>query len=260
MILKFNQTNFLKSEIIADLKKLNLKLSRQTEENFEYISFSSINSRSMNYSLSNNSTSKNMLIRETFTLSIIKNLDPVEISTSIKSFIVDNKVEERKFCDKVLQTSYLSYKNLIDSPQKWPILNSRFKLYYKRLFLFLNDKRWQKSFLDQAHNYNDDNEMIENNNFIHYDISQLELKISSRGIIESAIKKLNENKLNRKILCDAVLGIPPNTLSYLTTKINYCKNQSDYAKEAIMRMYAWLIDHEGVNKLLKWKKKYYSSI
>ena len=51
MILKFNQTNFLKSEIIAKLKKLNLKLSRQTEENFEYISFLSINSRSMNYSL-----------------------------------------------------------------------------------------------------------------------------------------------------------------------------------------------------------------
>ena len=175
-----------------------------------------------------------MLIRESIRLSSIKNLDPIEISASIKSFMIDNKIKERKFCEKILHTSYLTYKNLIDSPQKWSTLNSRFKLYYKRLFLFLNDKICQKTFLEQIHIPSSDYEINETN-FIHYDISQIELKNRSDYIIENAIKKLNENRLNRKILCDAVLGIPPNTLSYLTSKVKNFQNQSDYAKEAIMR-------------------------
>ena len=116
-----------------------------------------------------------------------------------------------------------------------------------------------KIFLSQAQN-TIDKEVGENHNFIHYDISQIETNDCVGDLIDNVVKKLNEFNLNRKVLCDAVLGIPLNTLSFFCTRTKDWNNQSDYAKEAILRMLAWFVDPNGVQKLSEWKKKYYTSI
>ena len=189
----------------------------------------------------------------------IDNLDTLAISLEIKKFLADNNIEENNFYKKILHTSYLTYKNLVESPQLWQSLNSTFKLYYKRTYMFLNDKDEQDIFLKQVRNSNDEDTIGDGHIFIHYDISQIDIKYNSTEIIEKAIKKLSENNLSRKVLCDSVLGIPLNTLSFFSNRIKNWSNQSDYAKEAIMRMYAWFTDPDGVNKLVNWKKMHYLS-
>jgi hypothetical protein len=180
------------------------------------------------------------------------------IAQNLKQFLYQNQIREEYFAQKILRTSYLSLKNVIDLPKKWSTLNSVFKSYFKRAYVFLSDAKEMKIFLSQPQSTN--KAANENHNFIHYDISQMKTQDYVRELIESVVKKLNEFNLNRKVLCDAVLGIPLNTLSFFCTRTNDWKNQSDYAKEAILRMQAWFIDPNGVQKLSEWKKKYYTSI
>jgi hypothetical protein len=94
-----------------------------------------------------------------------------------------------------------------------------------------------------------------------YEISTLEIIDDDHvsKIIDSVIERLNVTRLNRKILCDAVLGIPSNTFSSFSSKLKKLHEHSDYAKEAIMRMMAWYDDPDGVKKLLNWKETFYSS-
>lgn len=101
----------------------------------------------------------------------------------------------------------------------------------------------------------------EHNNMIQYDISQIFVTDESyvSHTIDSVIEKLNLARLNRKILCDAVLGIPSNTFSSFCSTNKKWNDQSDYAKEAIMRMIAWFNDPNGVKKLLDWKEIFYTS-
>jgi hypothetical protein len=190
-------------------------------------------------------------------------INSISLMENVSTFLSDNKIKKFYFCQKVLHTSFLSFKNLIDFPHDWSSLNSIFKLYYKRLHMFMCDSKEQKGFLNNYHSSKkvDDDEEVENDNFIHYDISQIEIKdYSVSEIIDSLVKKLNANNLNRKVLCDAILGIPLNTLSFFCTRTNNWNNQSDYAKEAIMRIYAWLNDYKGVERLIDWKNKFYTSM
>ena len=192
-----------------------------------------------------------------------ENLNTHKVSNDLKCFLNENNIQPKHFYQKILRTSLLSFKNLVDDPHEWSTLNSTFKMYFKRAFIFLNDPIEQKSLI--SHSRADDsnaNDIInEKSNFIFYDISQIIIDDSEDTIkiIDSVIKKLNEFGLNRKILCDAVLGIPLNTLSFFSNKAKNWNDQSDYAKESIMRMNAWLNDLNGVNKLFEWKKLFYTS-
>ena len=130
--------------------------------------------------------------------------------------------------------------------------------------MFMSDPNEQKGFLHTYHFLKKDNENEsddDEDNFIHYDISQIEIKDKCVSeIIDNLIKRLNANNLNRKVVCDAILGIPLNTLSFFCTRTHNWNSQSDYAKEAIMRIYAWLNDIKGVERLIDWKNKFYTSI
>lgn len=183
-------------------------------------------------------------------------LNTVSIAEDVKKFLKENKIKEQYFYQKVLRTSYLTFKNLVDLPQQWQKLNLSFKLYYKRAFIFLNDSNEKKAIISRSQACNS-NAAIDN--FIHYDISQVEIKNGIPKIIQNVIQKLKENGLNRKILCDAVLGIPLNTLSFFCKKAKNWNDQSDYAKETVMRMQCWLYDQMGVKKLSDWKRNYYTS-
>ena len=194
------------------------------------------------------------------------NLDSVLIASSIIKFLNENKIEETHFYQKVLRTSYLSFKNIVECPQEWHTLNDSFKLYFKRAHMFLNNSIEKKKMIAQAQKSMDiNNESLENknkkSNLIFYDISQITIDDGNHAIriIELVIKKLNVNGLNRKILCDAVLGIPLNTFSFFCKRANKWSNQSDYAKESVMRMFAWFNDPHGIQKLQEWKKNFYTS-
>ena len=184
-------------------------------------------------------------------------LDPVSIAIEVNRFLNENKIKEQFFYQKILRTSYWTFKNLIDLPQQWIKLNLSFKLYYKRAYIFLNDPNEKKSVINRNQNFNSSTTI---DNFIHYDISQVEIKNGIAKTIQNVIQKLKENGLNRKILCDAVLGIPLNTLSFFCKKAKNWTDQSDYAKETLMRMQCWLYDPMGVKKLSEWKKSFYTSI
>ena len=74
--------------------------------------------------------------------SICLNLDIIELNTSllaenIKKFLFENKIRESYFSQKVLRSSFLTFKNIVDSPKEWSLLSDTFKLYFKRAHLFL---------------------------------------------------------------------------------------------------------------------------
>ena len=65
--------------------------------------------------------------------------------------------------------------------------------------------------------------------------------------------------MTRKCFCDAILGIPLNTFSFFSNRAKKSSFQTNYAKEIVLRMKSWYNDCDGVDKLLEWKTKYYSS-
>ena len=187
-------------------------------------------------------------------------LDTFSVVKKIKEFILENDISEEHFARKILHTSLLTYHNLVYYANKWSRLNTIFKFYYKQASLLFNNPIETKKLVDQAHqNDTGDYDTDKNKNFIFYDISQIEPTRNSEVIIERTILRLHANGLNRKILCDAVLGIPLNTLSFFCKKARNWAEQSDYAKETVMRMQCWLNDPSGVDKLMEWKKSHYTS-
>ncbi len=184
------------------------------------------------------------------------------ISINLRKFIAENKIQESYFSQKILRASFLTFKNIVDFPQEWSLLNESFKLYIKRANIFLNDIEDQEKLIRNAHiegfKQDDDDEK---SNMILYDISRMTVndEYCVLNIIENVVSRLKNNSLNRKILCDAVLGIPTNTFSFFCTKNKKWSEQSEYAKEAIMRMIVWYNDPDGIKKLSEWKEKFYTS-
>ena len=146
-------------------------------------------------------------------------------------------------------------------PHEWSKLNQIFKLYYKRAFVFLNNQNDKYIFINRSNNHTDSIDcQSEQGNFIDYDISQeLVNEDDSKLIIRNVVKKLRVNHLTRKCFCDAILGIPLNTFSFFSNRAKKSSFQTNYAKEIVLRMKSWYNDCDGVDKLLEWKKKYYSS-
>jgi hypothetical protein len=233
----------LLNENILSVTYSHQRLSKSAQANKPFSKFS-IDKKYHENAISMDNTSK------------FSHLDPVSIAIEVKNFLKENKIKEQFFYQKILRTSYLTFKNLVDLPQPWTKLNLSFKLYYKRAYIFLNDPNEKRSVLNRNQSFNS---IATNDNFIHYDISQIEIKNLIAKTIQNVIQKLKENGLNRKILCDAVLGIPLNTLSFFCKKAKNWSDQSDYAKETVMRMQCWLYDPLGVKKLSEWKKSYYTS-
>ncbi len=184
------------------------------------------------------------------------------ISTNLKKFIAENKIQESYFSQKILRASFLTFKNIVDFPQEWSLLNESFKLYFKRANIFLNDIEDQEKLIRNAYieGFKQDGD-DEKSNMLLYDISRMTVndEYCVLNIIENVVSRLKNNSLNRKILCDAVLGIPTNTFSFFCTKNKKWSEQSEYAKEAIMRMIVWYNDPNGIKKLSEWKEKFYTS-
>ena len=67
----------------------------------------------------------------------IKELKTREIAKNLKAFISTHNIRESYFSQKILRSSFLTFKNIVDFPQDWSVLSSSFKLYYKRAFIFL---------------------------------------------------------------------------------------------------------------------------
>lgn len=191
--------------------------------------------------------------------------NPQELNTSLiainlKNFLSKHRIQESYFSQKVLRASFLTFKNVVDFPQEWSSLSESFKLYFKRANIFLNDLEDQEKLI--KHVQSDEFKLEdEKSNMILYDISCMIVSDDNcvMDVIENVVTRLKNNNLNRKILCDAVLGIPTNTFSFFCTKNKKWSEQSDYAKEAIMRMIAWYNDPFGIKKLLEWKEKFYTS-
>ena len=127
------------------------------------------------------------------------------------------------------------------------------------LFYFSNSGDQKKFFKSYCNTKFEKEE--EESNMLQYDISTLEITDDNyvSKIIDDVIERLSVTRLNRKILCDAVLGIPSNTFSSFSSKTKKWHEHSYYAKESIMRMIVWYNDPSGVQKLLDWKETFYSS-
>ena len=187
-------------------------------------------------------------------------MDTVSIAQDIKKFLRENKISAQQCSQSILKTSILTFRNLIDTPKPYSSLNKSFKLYYQRLFTFLNSYREQQILISKSKQARPDDFFDDDtNNTIYYEISQVEISDIYLEVIKKVIKKVKTNRLTRKLLCDCILGIPLNTFSFFCKKLKTWNEHSDYAKDSIMRLYAWLIDPDGVTKVLEWKKKYYSS-
>ena len=141
-----------------------------------------------------------------------EDLDVFQIVQATKTFLTENKINTKKFSEKVLYTNHLVFKILIDFPHEWITLNSIFKMYYLKLFRFLNDQNKVFSFVKHSDNIldNRDNNIEYTDNMIMYDISQTVLNYEPKILTNWVIEKLSENGLNKRILCDAVLGTPLN--------------------------------------------------
>lgn len=276
----FQQITVFKAETLNQLIRLNRELELINQSNFIFRNVkdikSSIKSVNMNTTSFNNFdktktlvlNNKPKLINNEFSNVNIENsinFDIKELNTNlvaenIKKFICEHRIRESYFSQKILRASFLTFKNIVDFPQEWFSLNDLFKLYFKRASLFLNNFDDQNKFFKSYYNTKFENEE-EENNMLLYDISTLEITDDNHvsKIIDDVIERLNVTRLNRKILCDAVLGIPSNTFSSFSSKLKKLHEYSDYAKEAIMRMMAWYNDPNGVKQLLEWKETFYTS-
>ena len=138
----------------------------------------------------------------------------------MRKFISEHKIQESYFSQKVLRASFLTYKNVVDFPQEWSLLSESFKLYFKRANIFLNDIEDQEKLIRNAQIEGFKLKEDEKSNMILYDISRMTVNDENcvLNVIENVVSRLKNNSLNRKILCDAVLGIPTNTFSFFCTK------------------------------------------
>ena len=174
--------------------------------------------------------------------------------------MIKNSIKEQHFAQKIFHTSALTIKNLINFPHSWFGLNNLYRLYYKKLLNFFSDISEQAIIIKQSKRKNYENVIEKTDYLITYDISQIEITDDTKSIIEKTIMALNQNNLNRKCLCDAVLSIPLNTFSLFVKNLKCWDELTDYGKETLLRIHCWLYDSKGVLKLIEWKESYYSSI
>jgi hypothetical protein len=186
-------------------------------------------------------------------------METFSIALDVKKFLESNKISGQQFVQSILKTSILTLKNLIDTPKPYSSLNKSFKMYYQRLFSFLINIKEQESLILKSKKEKLKDCFKDEENTIFYDISQVDISDIYSEVIERVIDKGKINHITKKLLCDCILGIPLNTFSFFSKKFKTWNDHSDYAKDSIMRLYMWLIDPYGVEKVNEWKKNYYTS-